>query len=308
MNLDLIIPTHNRSGLLANCLDSVLKATIPFGLNVTVYVVDNNSTDNTKAVAQSYADWGIRYIFVGRPGKSAALNDVLDQSDGELVGFIDDDEQIDSTWFEVAYREFKSAPDLGFIGGPYLGNFEEQPPHWLPDSYNGAVGVIIRPETNNVLPKRQQYDKDGTKILMGGNAIIRRSVLNQVLPYPETLGKIGNKIRSGEDEVIYHRMLELGIKGMLIPDLIIHHWVPSSRLTKGYYRRWVVGRGIAQGSQLRERSFSEASLFGVPRYRFMIAVKSLFAMTHPSHRKRFTAQLNILDCVSVLYGFHFESE
>jgi glycosyltransferase involved in cell wall biosynthesis len=309
MRLDILIPTHNRTGLLKQCLDSVLKASIPFDLKVTVLVVDNRSTDNTKEVVQSYlnnSDPVIKYLFVGRPGKSAALNDALNQSDAELVGFIDDDEQIDPTWFEVVYREFSSDTELGFIGGPYIGNFEQQPPDWLPDTYNGAVGVIVRPEINNVLPKRQQYAKGITGMLMGGNAVIRKTALNQVLPYPETLGKIGNRIRSGMDEVIYHRLLAAGIRGIVIPDLVIYHWVPVSRMTIRYYRKWVIGRGISHGAQLRHRSFSEASLFGVPRYRFRIAAKSLITMfIHRSQKQRFTAQLDILDCFSVLYGFHF---
>jgi glucosyl-dolichyl phosphate glucuronosyltransferase len=309
MKLDILIPTHNRSDLLRQCLDSVLKAHIPSSLEVTVLVVDNRSTDNTKEVVQSYLASGdpiVKYLFVGRPGKSAALNDALNQSDAELVGFLDDDEQIDSTWFDVVHREFSSDADLDFIGGPYLGNFEQQPPHWLPDTYNGAIGVIVRPEINNVFPKRQQYAKGVTGMLMGGNAVIRKTALHQVLPYPETLGKIGNRIRSGMDEVIYHRLLAAGIKGVVVPDLVIYHWIPVSRMTKRYYRKWVTGRGISHGAQLRHRSFNEASLFGVPRYRFKLAAKSLMTMfLHRSPKQRFTAQLDILDCFSVLYGFHF---
>lgn len=309
MKLDILIPTHNRAGLLQQCLDSVLNAGIPSDLEITVLVVDNRSTDNTKEVVQSYLANNhpiIKYLFVGRPGKSAAVNDALKQSTAELVGFIDDDEQLDPTWFEVVYREFSSDTELGFIGGPYLGNFEQQPPDWLPDTYNGAVAVIVRPETNNVFPKRQQYAKGITGMLMGGNAVIRKAALNQVLPYPESLGKIGNKIRSGMDEVIYHRLLAVGIRGIVVPDLIIYHWVPISRMTKRYYRKWVIGHGIAHGAQLRHRSFSEASLLGVPRYRFKIAARSLMIMfLHRSQKRRFTAQLDILDCFSVLYGFHF---
>src|SRR6185312_14939485 len=138
-----------------------------------------------------------------------------------------------------------------------------------------AVGVAVRPKPNSRQYERQQYAAGKTGMLQGGNSVIRRSVLNQVLPYPETLGKIGSKIRSGEDEAIYHRMLKQRIKRLVIPDLIIHHWIPAERLTKKYYRQWVVGRGIAQGSLLRERPFTEASLFGVPRYRFRVAIQSL---------------------------------
>ena len=41
---------------------------------------------------------------------------------------------------------------------------------------------------------------------------------------------------------------------MIVPDLIIYHWIPTERLTKRYYRKWVIGRGISMGWQIRDRS------------------------------------------------------
>jgi len=58
INLDLLIPTYNRARLLGNCLESVLRATRPKGLYLTITVIDNGSSDGTKGVVDS---------FVGRP-------------------------------------------------------------------------------------------------------------------------------------------------------------------------------------------------------------------------------------------------
>jgi glycosyltransferase involved in cell wall biosynthesis len=302
MDLDLIIPTYNRADLLRDCLNSVLVAARPEGLNVTLVVVDNNSTDKTKEVVQSFlgqGDIAIRYIFVERPGKSAALNDALAQTGGELVGLIDDDEQIDPAWFEVAYREFSAAGQVDFIGGPYVPNWECSAPDWLPTTYPGAIGIVLRPE-------RAAFSGDYGGMLMGGNAIIRRTTLQRVLPYPEQLGKIGKKIRSGEDEVIYHRLLDIKARGMVVPDLVIRHWIPAARLTKKYFRRWVIGRGISIGSQIRERGFEQSGLLGIPRYKFGASIRALGLMLRSGPEyERFTAQLTILDCLATLYGRHF---
>ena len=302
MDLDLIIPTYNRAHLLKDCLNSVVSAIRPKGLNVRVVIVDNNSGDNTREVVHSFVGRGelaIRYIFVGRPGKSAALNDALAQTDGELVGFVDDDEKLDSAWFQVAYREFSATPRIDFIGGPCFPNWERAAPDWLPVAYPGAIGIVLRPE-------RVAFSHEYGGMLMGGNAIIRRSTLQKVLPYPEQLGKIGNKIRSGEDEAIYHRLLDINALGMVVPDLVIHHWIPSERLTKRYFRRWIVGRGISVGSQLRERGFKEPGLLGIPRYQFGACFRALWPMlTAKLQRERFTAQLSVLDCFATLYGRHF---
>jgi glycosyltransferase involved in cell wall biosynthesis len=298
MKLDLIIPSHNRASLLRDCLNSICKARVPAGLEVTVFVVDNRSTDMTRSVVESFGDT-VQYIYAGRPGKSAALNDAIPQTHGEFVGFIDDDEQLDPSWFEVAYRELRADPELQYIGGQYYPNWEKPAPGWFSDNHRGAVGIVLCSE-------RGSFSDDFRQMLMGGNAIISRETLKRVLPYPEELGKIGKKIRSGEDEVIYHRLLQLGAKGIFVPELIIYHWIPAERLTKQYFRKWIVGCGISVGSQLRKRGFKEAGMLGIPRYQFGAAVRSLWPMlTKKSQQERFTAQLTILDCFATLYGRHF---
>ena len=301
MDLTLIIPTFNRSRLLCECLNSVFRAVRPENMNITVVVVDNNSTDNTKEAVQPFlkrGDLACKYLFVGRPGKSAALNEAVAQTSGELVGFIDDDEQIDPAWFEVVYREFSDDPALDFIGGQYYPNWEIPAPDWF-QSYRGALGIVLRPE-------RLEFTPEWDEMLMGGNAVIRRSTLQKVLPYPEHLCKIGNKIRLGEDEVIYHRLLGIGARGVNVPNLVIHHWIPAERLRKSYFRKWTIGGGISFGAQLRERGFSEPSLLGIPRYMFGRAVRSLKVILLPrSQTDRFAAQLHILSCLATLYGRHF---
>lgn len=299
MDLDLIIPTYNRARLLDECLKSVFRASRPANLNLTVIVVDNNSKDNTKIVAESclrQSEVRFRYMFVAHPGKSAALNEALRQTDGEFVGLIDDDEQLDPSWFEVACREFSSDSTTEYIGGPYHPNWEIEAPGWLPDGLPGVLGIVLRQE-------RAVFSPQFNGMLMGGNVVIRRSTLQKVLPFPVELGKIGEKIRSGMDEIIYHRLLKIGARGIVVPDLIIYHWIPASRLTKRYYRKWAVGRGVGVGFQLRERGFPEPGLLGIPRYKFGDAARGFRSMLAArSEQERFTAQLAILDCLGTLYG------
>ncbi len=302
MNLDLLIPTYNRAHLLRRCLESVDRATRPNRLHVTITVIDNNSSDSTKEVVESFANRcpiHVEYMLVVRPGKSAALNQALSQTRAELVGMIDDDEEIDPAWLQVIDREFSANLTLDYIGGPCAPNWEHVPPIWFPATYGGVVGIADRPE-------RVSFSREFKGMLMGGNAIIRRNTLKKVLPYPEHLGKIGPKIRSGEDEVVYHRLLDIGAEGIVVPDLIIRHWVPAHRLTRHYFRKWMVGRGISVGSQLRDRGFAEPGLLGVPRYMFGAALRGFGLMLSArSASERFSAQLSILDWFATLYGRHF---
>ncbi len=301
IKLDLLIPTYNRALLLYKCIESVIRADRPQNLRVTVVVIDNDSSDDTKSVVDSFAhhrDLCLRYVSVLQRGKSAALNQALSLTDSELVGMIDDDEEIDATWFQVIYREFSTDSQLDYIGGSCVPNWEQVQPDWFPRKYVGAVGIAIRLD-------RVEFSRGFKGLLMGGNAVIRRTTLERVLPYPEHLGKIGRKIRSGEDEVIHHRLLRIAARGVVVPDLVVRHWIPARRLTKKYFRRWTVGRGISVGSQLRDRGFGEPSMFGIPRYMFGAAVRGLSRLSSRLPEESFTAQLSILDCFATLYGRFF---
>ena len=133
MRLDVIVPTYNRQNLLPAALNSLFAAEIPAGLEVAVTVVDNNSTDGTRGVVESFQQrFGerIRYCFEKQQGRSHALNAGITATDGDLVGVIDDDEEIDREWYKIAFAAFTTR-DLDFIGGPYMPRWSMPPPEWL---------------------------------------------------------------------------------------------------------------------------------------------------------------------------------
>ena len=101
MRLDVVIPTYNRASLLQRALESVLAADRPNGMSVGVTVVDNRSTDDTRAIVESFVPrfgGGLHYIYEAIAGRSAALNTGISATRGDLVGMIDDDEEVDRGW------------------------------------------------------------------------------------------------------------------------------------------------------------------------------------------------------------------
>src|SRR5262245_28131489 len=103
MQLDVVIPTYNRSVLLRKALASLLNARIPPSLEVRITVVDNNSTDDTRDVIlaeQERTNGRVSYVFEKRQGRSPALNAGVAATTGSHVGFIDDDEEVDPSWYE----------------------------------------------------------------------------------------------------------------------------------------------------------------------------------------------------------------
>ena len=283
----------------------MFAAEVPAGLQVAVTVVDNNSTDGTRGVVESFQTrFGerIRYCFEKQQGRSHALNAGIKSTDGDLVGIIDDDEEIDCEWYKTAFAAFTTR-DLDFIGGPYLPRWSMPPPEWLPSKYGGVVGWV------NGGDREVPFDRDYPGILMGGNAVFTRSILLKVGLYTTWLGRTDKGLLSGEDEELYGRLLAAGAKGMYLPNLQIYHHVPAERLTKKYFRSWCFWRGVSLGLLERTRRQQCPYLFGVPRWHYRSAAHGLMSsvtgLFGNSKGAGFESELALWDFVGLFYGRHF---
>ena len=72
----MLIATYNRAAFLKDTLESIAGLRTPAGVVWEVVVVDNNSTDETRAVVErAVASFPVplSYVFESRQGKSLAL-------------------------------------------------------------------------------------------------------------------------------------------------------------------------------------------------------------------------------------------
>jgi glycosyltransferase involved in cell wall biosynthesis len=92
--VSIIIPAYNRADLIGETLDSVLAQTY---LNWECILVDDGSTDDTKAVVKQYVDKDARFILVERPnehkpGGNGARNYGFNISKGKYIQWFDSDD------------------------------------------------------------------------------------------------------------------------------------------------------------------------------------------------------------------------
>jgi glycosyltransferase involved in cell wall biosynthesis len=294
MNLDVIIPTYNRANLLVKTLNSLFQVAAPSDLQVVVTVVDNNSRDATAEVVQRYP---ARYIFEANPGRSSALNAGITHSSGDLVAMIDDDEEIAASWYPRISDAFRH-PGIDFIGGPYEPRFEVPPPKWLTGNLRGAAGWM------DFGDKSQPYGPDFPGLLLGGNVVIRRSMLERIGLYNTAIGRTGNRLMTGEDDEMYARLLKAGAHGMYFPDLVVYHWIPASRLSKNYLRRWTFWAGVSEGIREGHNYADIPRILGIPRYRFGKLARAPFnALRRP--RTTFNQELVFWSFAGFAYGRHY---
>lgn len=91
--LSVVICTYNRAPLLAQVLESLCKQTLPTEEGFEVVIINDGSTDDTEAVADTYAKkLPLRYFYQRNAGLASAKNHGLFASRGDLVFFMDDDD------------------------------------------------------------------------------------------------------------------------------------------------------------------------------------------------------------------------
>lgn len=108
----IIIPAYNESRLLPRLLESIRIAAIRYDIgSVEIIVADNQSTDNTRQVAESM---GAVVVSVEKRRIAAARNGGAAGATGEILCFIDADSQIHpDTFIEID----KAMSDDNIIAG-----------------------------------------------------------------------------------------------------------------------------------------------------------------------------------------------
>ena len=93
-----LIATYNRSVLLGETLASLRALRVAPDRRWEVLVVDNNSTDSTRAVVERQMDdfpVPLRYLAEPRQGRSSALNAGVTAAAGNIIAMTDDDVRVE---------------------------------------------------------------------------------------------------------------------------------------------------------------------------------------------------------------------
>src|SRR5690348_6636976 len=120
MTFSVVIATFNRAADLRATLESL--AGLQPRRDWEVIVVDNNSTDETKAVVAAAAETfpaPLRYLFEREQGRSPALNAGIRLARGEIIATTDDDVRVEPDWLDRAAEGLENL-QCDYVGGRVL--------------------------------------------------------------------------------------------------------------------------------------------------------------------------------------------
>lgn len=119
MNMvSVILPTYNRAEVIGRAIESVLRQTYT---DLELVIVDDGSSDDTKAVVGDFHDSRIRYIQSDkRMGANASRNIGIRNAGGEYIAFQDSDDKWKSDKLEKQMKLFEANSGLGVVYSRYM--------------------------------------------------------------------------------------------------------------------------------------------------------------------------------------------
>ncbi|QPM90305.1 glycosyltransferase [Pseudooceanicola algae] len=223
-DISVIVPAHNEEYIIERTIQGLDRAAANYAGQVHILIMENNSTDDTAAIAAralaACESATGRVIPVPTPGKSNALNAGLDAAETEFLVRVDADTVLGQDNLTRAMQHFAD-PAVGTVGG-------------VPIPPGGAL--FDRPRLLEVLVKHGFYSVafSAVESVVGipGMFVVYRT------EHPRYLGGFVEGM-NGEDTDISLRIGELGFHSVVDPKIRYVSEVPA---TYGHMReqrmRW----------------------------------------------------------------------
>ncbi len=234
-----VICTRNRATCLNKAIQSLVDQTLPQE-QYEIIVVDNGSTDNTKAIIEGFEHFeNLRYIYEPVLGLSQARNTGWQNACGKYVAYIDDDAIACPEWLERWGQTFDNVqPQPGSVGGKVIPVWEVERPTWLPKQGEDALAVVDWGDQSKFLIEEHEHH-------VGCNVAYPREILQGCGGFNTNLGRKGTNLLSNDENLVrsYIRQHNLGI--YYDPEACVEHHIPGQRLVKRFFYRRAFWQGIS---------------------------------------------------------------
>jgi glycosyltransferase involved in cell wall biosynthesis len=230
LGVSVIVCCYNSAARLPETIKHIAAQQVPADLPWEVIVVDNASTDNTPAIAQTewdkHYDTGANFTVVKQPtpGLSHARDKGVETAQYEYLLFCDDDNWLFNDYIARLFNTMKADDSIAVLGG--CGIFEPEKP----------VNDQIESFKNYYVNGEQTWaEKDHW--VYGAGSTYRKSLLvnlKQLGWRQITTGRIGKVLLSGEDVEICLMLHLMGYQIKADNQLKFKHFVALKRQNISY--------------------------------------------------------------------------
>lgn len=229
--VSLVIPTQRRPEGLARAARSAFRQSGVDPARLELVVVDNDEVPSaaaTTAQMREEAPFPVRYVHEPRPGVANARNTGISSAAGQLIAFLDDDEEATEGWL-AALLETQARFEADVVFGPVRAR--------APASVGTHRGYL-----------EAFYSREGPaeaglvdNAYGCGDSLVRRASL----PDPDRPFSPSRNQTGGEDDHLFQAMRNSGVRFAWAPAALVFEDPALERLTLGYtlLRAFAYGQG-----------------------------------------------------------------
>jgi glycosyltransferase involved in cell wall biosynthesis len=250
MKISIILCTYNRCLSLTQALESVAASEMPDSDRWEVLIIDNNSKDQTREVAEAFCRRDpahFRYVFEPQQGKSHALNRGIREADSDALAFMDDDVTVEPNWLRELTQPLSNPEWVGTGGRVYLSKDFSPPPWMAVEGHDSLLSILALFDLGPVAGPI-------SKPPIGNNMAFRKEMFVKYGGFRTDLGPSpGSELRH-EDTEFGSRVMRGGGRILYVPSAIVRHAVAEGRLKKGYFLAYHYDYGRALVREKGHRS------------------------------------------------------
>ncbi|MCB1069063.1 MAG: glycosyltransferase family 2 protein [Kiritimatiellae bacterium] len=194
--ISIVVPVYNKEAHIRNTLLSVVRQTSP---DWEAVVVDDGSTDASMEQVRSVNDGRIRILTQANAGPGAARNHGAAEARGDVVCFLDADDEFLPGFVECHTRRLQENPECAMSIGGYLMGPDRTPNPAAAAARDWPTGVWDITQTRT--PRDDLFDLAGWLCHSGAIACRREAFLGAGGFYHR------NRCLYGEDHALWVTML-----------------------------------------------------------------------------------------------------
>jgi GT2 family glycosyltransferase len=204
--LSIVVPTRNRPDHASACALTILGSDL---FQELVFVDQSDGPETSEALA-ALGDPRLRCVRSALRGATNARNTGIEQCNGDLIAFTDDDCRVKPDWVEAILKIFASDPKAAIVCGRVR----------APDALKKEGFVTeFEPEVREWVGRFPPPDRDWG---LTANFAVRREVFTTIGTFDALLG-VGAPLLAGEEPDFLIRALTRGYKVVNAREVEVEH-------------------------------------------------------------------------------------
>lgn len=234
--LTVLFSTFNGARTLPVMMNAMMTLKAPVG-GWKIVAVNNASTDNSRAILESYAKTlPITILHEKRKGKNRALNAGLGAVEGDLVVFTDDDVIPEPDWLIKMREAADHNSEFDIIGGVIKAAWPFEPPEWF-------FRIVPLGLTYGVTPGDIFEGPISPGMIWGANMAVRKKIFDAGYRYDENVGPQPGQYRMGSETEFVNRLGDNGHFAWHCADSTVGHIIRPEQMSP----EWIIKRAYRFG-------------------------------------------------------------